>query len=295
LGFIEFAMDNGEIRVLFPSALKNLKIHEINRTLIPDRGTHVFLPSHGEDFMSFFKNRKFQVLAAALSVIVLISIVVLVKYGSKREKYKPLPGAEAPEGITFFDLGENSRFSNDVRDALRERLGADAIERWNTLDLTINYKGFLRKFFPELHEINQGLNSPLGERVEHNTVKLRYRYARKKNVPFDYVELVFSNHTKKPLYFYIKSKQEGSNIIDVVTQKYGKANTIDWVGEKGRSLYWENARSILIISIQDDRYGNPEYRTVIYYVPNLEELLSRERQQREQAKEEIKQTGKTAF
>jgi len=244
--------------------------------------------------MSFIKNKKIQT-AAVISVIVLILIVVLVKYCSKRENYKPLSRAEAPEGITFFDLGENSEFSSDVREKLKDRLGADAIERWNPLDLTINYKGFLRKFSPELHEINQKLNSPLGERVEHNTITLRYRYARKKNVLFDYVELVFSNYTQKPLYFFIKSKQEGSNIIDVVTKKYGKANTVNWEGEKGTSLYWENARTILIISIHDDRHGNPEYHTVIYYVSNLEDLLSRELRQREHKEEEIKQTGKTAF
>ncbi|NOQ18465.1 MAG: hypothetical protein GQ571_00695 [Desulfobacterales bacterium] len=97
------------------------------------------------------------------------------------------------------------------------------------------------------------------------------------------------------MYFYIKSKQEGSNIIDVVTKKYGKAKTVHWVDKKGKSLYWESGRSILIISIHDDRYGNPEYHTMIYYVPNLEELLSRERQKSEHTEEEIEKTGKTAF
>ena len=245
--------------------------------------------------MSFLKNKKFQASAAVMFVIVLILIVVLVNYCSKREIYEPRSETEEPEGITFFNLGENSEFSNDVREKLKDRLGSDAVERWNTLDLTINYAGFLRKFFPELHEINVKLNSPIGERVEHNTIKFTYRYVRNKNVPFNYVELVFSNYTQKPLYFYIKSKQEGSDIIDVVTEKYGKAKTVQWVGKKGKSLYWEDGRSILIISIHDDRYGNPEYHTTIYYVPNLEELLSRERQKSEHTEEEIKKTGKTAF
>jgi len=261
----------------------------------PNRWTHTYLLIEGEDTMSFFKNKKFQASAAVISIIVLILIVVLVNYCSKREIYVPRSETKEPEGITFFNLGENSEFSYGVREKLKDRLGADAIERWNTLDLTINYNGFLRKFFPELHKINEKLNSSLGERVEHNTIKLTYRYARKKNVLFDYVELVFSNYTQKPLYFYIKSKQEGSNIIDVVTKKYGKAKTIHWVGEKGTSLYWENGRSILIISIHDDRYGNPEYHTMIYYVPNLEELLSREEQKSEHTEEGIKKTGKTAF
>jgi hypothetical protein len=261
----------------------------------PIRWTHIFFLIKGEDVMSFFKNKKFQASAAVISAIVLILIVVLVNYCSKREIYEPGFETEEPEGITFFNLGENSEFSNDVRDKLKNRLGSDAVEKWNTLDLTINYAGFLQNFFPQLHEINEKLNSPLGERVEHNTIKLTYRYVRKRNVPFDYVELVFSNYTKRPLYFYIKSKQEESNIIDVITKKYGKAKTVHWVDKKGKSLYWESGRSILIISIHDDRYGNPEYHTTIYYVSNLEELLSRERQKSEHTEEEIKKTGKTAF
>jgi len=51
----------------------------------------------------------------------------------------------------------------------------------------------------------------------------------------------------------------------------------------------------LIISLSDDRYGNPEYHTIIYYVPNLEELLLQEQQTVKKEEEEIKKTGKTAF
>ncbi len=51
----------------------------------PNRWTHTFLLIEGEDVMSFFKNKKFQASAAVISVIVLILIVVLVNYCSKKE------------------------------------------------------------------------------------------------------------------------------------------------------------------------------------------------------------------
>jgi len=65
--------------------------------------------------------------------------------------------------------------------------------------------------------------------------------------------------------------------------------------EKGRSLYWTKNRSALIISIKDDRFGNPEYHTAIYYIPSMENLLQRERIEAKKKEEEIKKTGKTAF
>ena len=245
--------------------------------------------------MSFVKNKKFQISLLILSLIILALIAVFATCDKKSNIYEKYGADTEPEGFTFLNLGENTEFSAEVRDNLRRQLGSDAIEKRTLLDLSINYKGFLKKHFPSLYELNQKLNSPVGERIEHNTIKLTYRYARKKKVPFEYVELVFSNYTKKPLLFYIKSKKEGAGIVDVITKKYGEAKTIVWEMEKGRSLYWTKNRSTLIISIKDDRFGNPEYHTTIYYVPSMENLIQRERIEAKKKEEEIKKTGKTAF
>ena len=245
--------------------------------------------------MAFFKNKIFQISAAILSVIIIIVVVVFVDFNKKTENSGMVKFEKISEGFTFFDIGENTQFSNDVRRGLKDKLGSDAKESWITLDLSTNYRGFLQEHFPELHELNKKLNSPVGERVEHNTTKLTFRYAQKKNVPFEYVQLIFSNYTKKPLSIYIRSKKEGSDVIDTITKKYGDAKTIGWDKEEGKSLYWKKNKSILIISIRDDRYGNPEYHTIIYYVPNLEELLLQEQQTVKKEEEEIKKTGKTAF
>ncbi|MCK5450962.1 MAG: hypothetical protein KAI70_04275 [Candidatus Omnitrophica bacterium] len=245
--------------------------------------------------MTFFKNKIFQISAAILSVVILITVVVFVDFNKKTDNFGMVKVGKISAGFTFFDIGENTQFSNKLRSRLKDKLGSDAKENWVTLDLSINYQGFLQEHFPELHELNKKLNSPVGERVEHNTTKLTFRYAQQKSVPFEFVQLVFSNYTNKPLLIYIKSKKEGSDVIDTITKKYGDAKTIDWDKEEGKSLYWMKNRSTLIISISDDRYGNPEYHTIIYYVPNLEELLLQEQQTVKKEEEEIKKTGKTAF
>jgi hypothetical protein len=245
--------------------------------------------------MSFLKHPRFRISAVILSTLIIVLLIVFVQYCKKKEGYETTASKKNLHGFTFFEIGENTQFSNDVREELREKLGSDAIETWNTLDLSINYKGFLQSYFPELYELNKKLNSPVGERIEHDTIKLTYRYAQTQNVPFGYVELVFSNIDKKPLLFYIKSKNEGSDIVDVVTQKYGKPTSIRWDKKDGQSIYWKKNRSVLIISIMDDRYGNPEYHTNIYFVESLEKLLFREQTKRQHKEDRIKTTGKTAF
>jgi hypothetical protein len=245
--------------------------------------------------MSLAKNKKFQFSLLAISLIILVLIVVFATCGKKSNDAEKYRADKEPEGFSFLNVGENTEFSDAVRDSLRKQLGPDAIEKRTPLDLSINFKGFIKRHLPSIYDLNQRLNSPVGERIEHNTIKLTYRYARKKRVPFEYVELVFSNYTKKPLVFHIKSKKEGAGIVDVITKKYGEAKTIDWEMEEGKSLFWTKNRSVLVISIKDDRFGDPEYYTTIYYVPSLENLLHREWQEAKRREEEIKKTGKTAF
>lgn len=245
--------------------------------------------------MSLVKNKRFQISLLILASTIVVLVVVFATRGNKSDDYDQYKADKGTEGFTFLDLGENSNFSDAVRDNLRDQLGPDAIEKRTPLDLSINYEGFLKTHFPSLYELNRKLNSPVGERIEHNIIKLTYRYARKKKVPFEYVELVFSDYTKKPLIFRIRTKKEGAGIVDVITRKYGDAKTIIWEMEKGKSVFWEKNRSVLIISIKDDRFGNPEYHTTIYYVPSIENLLLREQQEAKQREEEIRKTGKTAF
>jgi len=200
-----------------------------------------------------------------------------------------------PESFTFFDLGINSRLNKEVRQQLGDKLGRDAIERRSIIDLEINYSGFLKNYFPGLNELNQRLNFPPGERVDHNTVKLMYRYAQKKNVPFEYVELVFSNYTNAPILFRINFREDDAGIINTLESKYGQPQVIAWKEENGQSMSWMKNSDFLIVSQVPDQFGNPRYQIAIYFVKNLEQLIAAEQKERQEKSLKRNESGKTAF
>ena len=195
-------------------------------------------------------------------------------------------------GITFFDVGADTVFSDALRDRLRKSLGPDAIAYRSTIDLEFNAKGFLQRHFPILQDLNQRLNMPVGERVEHDTVKLMYRYAVKENLPFSYVELVFSNITGKPLFIQVRSR-DLSDIIRTLEEKYGSPQAIDQSTDEGRFFFWSDHQDVLLVSIIPTWRGDKEYRLVIYYVDNLEKLVAVEEKERRQ--EERRRTGEKIF
>ncbi len=229
----------------------------------------------------------------------ILSIVLVPVFVSCSDSQQPddatAPAAVLPESFTFFDLGINSRLDEKTREDLGDKLGRDAIEYRSILDLEINYKGFLQKYFPGLNKLNQNLNFPPRERVEHNTVKLMYRYALKKNVPFDYVELVFSNYTKAPIFFKINFREDDTGIINTLESKYGQPQVISWKEEGGQSLSWKKNSDFLIVSQVPDQFGNPRYQIVIYFVKNLEKLIATEQNERREKSLERTQSGEKAF
>ncbi len=200
-----------------------------------------------------------------------------------------------PDSFTFFDLGANSRLSQQVRDDLDQRLGHAAVAHRGIMDLEINYDGFLKQYFSVLDELNRDLNFPPGERIEHNMVKLMYRYARKKNTPFDYVELVFSKYTQVPLLFRIDFKKDEANIVQTLKSKYGEPQLIDWKANDGQSMYWEQNNDFLIVSLVPDQFGEHEYQIRFFFVKNIEVLLETERAEKEKESGQRAKSGKKAF
>lgn len=225
----------------------------------------------------------------------MILIVTACSDSRPPEDSATTPAPVLPESFTFFDLGINSRLNKDIRRELGNKLGPDAIEHRSILDLEFNYNGFLKKHFPALDELNRKLNFPPRERVEHNTIKLMYRYALKKNVPFDYVELVFSNFTMAPLLFRINFRVDDAGIVKTLETKYGQPQLINWQEENGQSMYWTQNEDFLIVSLVPDQFGNPTYQIVIYFVKHLEQLVALEQKERKENSLERTQSGKTAF
>ena len=236
---------------------------------------------------------------AGISVVVLLLAVLAGVY---LEKIYRQPASinsqlvkELPESFTFFDLGSNTRFSNDVRSVLSDRLGSDAIAYRSQIDLSVNSPEFMQTFFPELHTLNLQLNYPPRERIEHNTIKLMYRYSQKVDVPFTYVEMVFSGYSQRPLYFSMVVSHDGANIIDALHQKYGPPEEIQGLKSPLKASLWRKNNDLLLVSVKSDRYGNPEYHIMIYYVNSLEELLNIEKEEARQREDRVKQASDKVF
>lgn len=205
------------------------------------------------------------------------------------------PGAEEQEGFTFFDVGPASRYSEALRERLSERLGPGAIETRSLINLEVVRDGLLQRHFPKLAELNARLNHPPGERVDHDTYKLMYRYAgSQRNLPFDLVEIVFSGHSRKPLYISIRSRKEISEVLDSVEQKYGPPRQVETRGSDTRAMYWRDGGDLFLAAFVPTRRGE-EVRIMIYYVDHLRQLAEREEEQRRQEEERRSRAGKRAF
>ena len=225
----------------------------------------------------------------------LLSFSILISCGDNRESAETVPATVNSESFTFFELGTNTKLTEHVRKDLGKKIGRDAIERRSTLDLDTNYEGFIKKHLPKINELNRKLNFPPGERVEHNTVKLMYRYAQRENAPFDYVELVFSEYTKTPLLFKINFQKDETGIVETLKTKYGPPQVIDWKEENGKSMVWRKNMDLLLVSLVPDQFGHHGYQIVIYFVQNLKQLIEIEKNELKKIEEQRAKSGKTAF
>ena len=122
-----------------------------------------------------------------------------------------------------------------------------------------------------------------------------YRYAQKKNAPFDFVELVFSEYTNTPLLFKIYFKTDETGIVETLKEKYGPPQGIDWKEENGNSMVWRKNMDVLLVSLVPDQFGRHKYQIIIYFVQNLEELIEIEKKELKKKELQREKAGKTAF
>ena len=225
----------------------------------------------------------------------LVATLIFLNLGCNNEKPKSTPQPKVIQGFAFFDLGANSHYSSAVRRKLGRKLGSDAISRQNVIDLTINSNAFFKKHFPQLFNLNHQLNQPEGQRVEHNTTKLMYRYARLKETPFMDVMLYFSNDTGKPLFFKISAGPGAAAIVETIKEKYGPPEEFEWDDKDGRTIFWKDDKDFFVVSSTKDRLSNPKYLFYIYYVNNLEKMLATEKARKLPEQEKIREAGESAF
>jgi hypothetical protein len=207
---------------------------------------------------------------------------------------RPAPRT-GPESFTFFDVGRNSVFSENTRRLLAEGLGNDAIERRSIIDLEINYPGFLIDHLPELDALNRQFNHPPGERVEHDVIRLMYRYARGKNSPFDFVELIFDGASGSPLVFNMRFKVDGAGAVESLRTKYGPPDRVHWKSANGESFVWRKERDVLAVSLVPDQFGEPVYHINLYFTDNLKRLIAAEQALKEPTSRGKSQSKRFAF
>ena len=239
-------------------------------------------------------NKRLLILAGIILFILLLSS----SYVLFRQEI-PKSGTEGdfnPENaFTFFGVGPNTEISRSLRDELRNNLGSDAIETRTTINLEILYPGFIREYFPDIHQLNNRLNENARQRVEHNTIKITFRYIPDKIKSFNYVEMLFSNYSRKPLYCKIRAKNDGAEILELLKTRHGDPEKIEWGKPEEWSFYWKSHGDILIFSKKSDKFGNPEYFMMIYYVSNIEDLAQKEEEEKRDREEEAKKQLKRAF
>ena len=230
------------------------------------------------------------------ALVVVTLVLGVIGCGNENQDSDPAKNDGAPvESFTFFDLGNNSIYSDATRRGLKKKLGNDSISHRNMVKLEMNYPGFLGRYFPELDALDQRLNSKIGERVDHNTTRLMYRYARKRNVPFEYVEILFSNYSRHPILINIRFKEDTLGTVDRLKAKYGTAAEIDWGRDSGKTLFWQRQQDYLLVSMVPDQFGVTEHRVTIYFVANLQQMIETEQAQQLHSSEEQTESGKSAF
>jgi hypothetical protein len=221
--------------------------------------------------------------------------LALAACGGNGDSGSPPAPAAGDDSFTFFDIGRTTRYSEAVRKALSAKLGNDAIEQRSIINLETHYKGFLKTHLPELDELNRKLNDPPGERVDHAVVKLMYRYARKKNAPFDYIEIVFGAGSLRPVFIRTKFKVDEAGILETLREKHGPPQEIPWAIEGGRSLAWRKDKDLLVASLVPNQFGRPEYQICIYFTENLAGMISAEQGRDAQKARQRSRTAQDVF
>lgn len=227
----------------------------------------------------------------ALRISIAILTLVLSACGEGDNAPSGTAHRAGVESFTFLDMGRETEVTDGLRDALSAKLGNDAIEHRGIIDLDAAAPGVLREHLPALDALNRALNSPPGERVEHDMIKLMYRYARRKDTPFDYVELLFDPQTRKPLVFRVRFKGDDAGMIESLRAKHGPPRDVAAAG--GRALIWQKEGDSLVVSVLPDQFGKPVHYVAVFFTENLQQRVAAEQAQK--AHPGKPRPGKSAF
>ena len=216
------------------------------------------------------KNKRFQVLLVMSMLLVFVAVGVVIHFATRVQLPEHGGGATVERGFSFLELGADSIFTRNTRAMLKDRLGPDRIEEWTPIDLVAEDGSFFEALFPEVVRMNRVMGFKGGTFAGKRTLKVTYRYARNKKLPFHMIRLVFLEDTKKPLFFRAKAKGEGTVFPGLLEEKYGEPARFEGGGAAYR--YWSSEDEILLVARRKDRYGKDEYHIAIYFLSSVREL-----------------------
>ena len=224
------------------------------------------------------RQRNLILILLAVGSLVLVIVVVIALTRPQRDIAIEEQAAERPAtgSFTFFDLDRTTVLTRRLRSTLSETLGPDAIAHSTPIDLTVVDPKFFKSHLPELHQLNQQLNPPLGARREHDTTRLTYHRAQRRNLPFRYIELVFSNPSGLPLYFIINPSEDFEANIKTLGSKYGAPQTLNIDQKTAPVLIWQKEGDVLVATAFPRRSGRKSQELRIYFVNNLKQFIENE-------------------
>jgi len=215
--------------------------------------------------------------------------------GCGRESPSSPADSAGPESFTFFEVGARTALTDSVRDRLRAQLGRPGVSRRNVLDLAIRSPEFLSEHFPGLADLHRKLNGTRGARVEHDTIRLDYRYMDRDATPFDRVQMTFDNQTGKPLMMRIETRRDGEAVAAALAEAHGPPRIIDPGPGIQQWRVWTREGDVLVFSVDEAAAGIPEYRISIFYVDGLRRLVAREAARREARRAQERDAINQAF
>ena len=217
------------------------------------------------------KNKIKFILLGSIAVVALLIMIVFMnrpRIDIPETSEKIIPG-----GIFFAEIGENSVLSREKLKSLRDKFGNNVIESWSPLKINDFPESFYKKFFPDFLEYSTALESrEIKEKSGKNSIKIKYPYVEKNSDLYNEIDLTFSGFQKKPMIFRIKGKKI-SEITENLNKRFSSPETVSLNNKKYN--IWKKENSILISTIEKDRFETPYIQITIFYISNLKTFFSK--------------------
>ena len=239
--------------------------------------------------MNYCRKKKYTV---SLTLFVWLATLLLLTGCGDREPEIPPSTAG---GFTFLEMGSDTVYSKALRKKLKGVLDSGGIITRTPIDLNLMAPDFLADYFPELDALNRQFNRAGEARVEHDTILLYHRHARRKAQPFDVVELLFNQSTGQPLFFKIRTDVAGEELVAAMQTKHGDPTIVELNDRPGKIYSWQYQADRLVMVREIDRRNNVKFHIGIYYVDHLNALLKAELEAIEKEREARRKAGERAF